>query len=83
MKRILYFTAAWCGPCKAFKPVLQEVTSNLGIQVQYVDVDSDPQMVEKYGITSVPTMFVFSGETLLERRSGAMSKDQLKSILVG
>ena len=81
MKRIVYFTASWCGPCKAFRPVLQEVTSQLGIPVEYVDVDSNPQKAQEFGVSSVPSMFLYNDNTILLRKSGAMSKDQLKSLL--
>jgi len=81
MRRIVYFTASWCGPCKAFKPVLKEVTSQLGIPVEYVDVDTNPGKAQEFGVSSVPTMFVYNDNTILFRQSGAMSKDQLKSKL--
>lgn len=81
MKRIVYFTASWCGPCKAFRPVLQEVTSQLGIPVEYVDVDANSQKAQEFGVSSVPSMFLYNDNTILLRKSGAMSKDQLKSLL--
>ena len=81
MKKVVYFTASWCLPCKAFRPVLQQVTSELGIPVEYVDVDTNSAKAQEFGISSVPTMFVYSDNTILFRQSGAMSKDQLKSKL--
>jgi thioredoxin 1 len=81
MKRVVYFTASWCGPCKAFRPILQQVTSELEITVEYVDVDANPEKTQEFGVSSVPTMFVYNDNTILFRQSGAMSKDQLKSKL--
>ena len=39
--KILYFTAVWCGPCKTFKPIVQQVMSETGTNVQFIDVDQD------------------------------------------
>ena len=58
MKKTLYFTAAWCGPCKAFRPVLQEVVSSTGANVQTVDVDQNPSLAQSYSISAVPTLIV-------------------------
>lgn len=78
---IFYFTAAWCGPCKTFKPILQQVQSELGVTVQIVDVDSQKELVQKYGITGVPTILVDNGSTVAYRHTGVMSKPQLTQVL--
>ena len=75
---VVYFSAPWCGPCKMFKPVLQEVARNMGIVINDVNVDYDAAYTQKYNITSVPTLIILNdqGDTLF-RNSGVMSKDQL------
>jgi thioredoxin-like negative regulator of GroEL len=82
-KRIIYVSADWCGPCKAFKPILQKVTAELGIPVQYVNADYDVAIAQEYGIQSIPTTILFSGNTMLFKKSGAMSEAQLRSNLEG
>jgi thioredoxin 1 len=81
MKRIIYVSAPWCGPCGAFKPILKEVTEELGIPVEYVDVDTNPAIAEQYGIRAVPTTILLNGDMMLFKYSGVMSKSQLKSNL--
>jgi thioredoxin 1 len=81
MKRVIYVSAPWCGPCGAFKPILKEVTAEMGIPVEYVDVDTNPDIAEKYGIRAVPTTILLNGDNMLFKYSGAMSKSQLKSNL--
>jgi thioredoxin 1 len=81
MKNVLYFTAAWCGPCRMFKPTLQEVTSQLGVPTQIIDVDSSTELVQQYSITGVPTTIVFQDGQQVHRSTGAMSKQQLQNIL--
>ena len=83
MKRVIYVSAPWCGPCGAFKPILKEVTEEMGIPVEYVDVDTNPAIAEQYGIRAVPTTIFLNGDAILFKYSGAMSKSQLKSNLMG
>lgn len=78
---VLYFTAAWCGPCKTFKPIVQEVQANMGINVNYVDIDVSPELVMKYGITSVPTLIIEHDGNTLYRKTGIMSKSDLIQVM--
>lgn len=78
---VLYFTAVWCGPCRMFKPIVQQVQSELGVNVNIVDVDQNPDLTQKYSITSVPTIVVENNGTVVYRNSGVMSKPQLTQVL--
>lgn len=78
---ILYFTAAWCGPCKMFKPVVQQVSSELGVSIDFVDVDQQQDMVTKYKINSVPTIIVELGGITVYRHTGVMPKGELSKVL--
>lgn len=78
---VLYFTATWCGPCKMFKPVVQQVSSELEIGIVYVDVDQQRDMAVKYGVSSVPTIMIENNGSVIYRNSGVMSKPQLMQVL--
>jgi len=56
--RVIAFTAAWCGPCKAAKPYLVQVEA-AGVEVEIVDIDENPEMARRYGVTSVPMFLVY------------------------
>ena len=80
--KVLYFTATWCGPCKIFKPLVEEVSSTTGVNINYIDVDADKDTTMKYSVVSVPTLIIMNeaGESLY-RHSGLMSKPDLTTFL--
>ena len=78
---VLYFTAAWCGPFKMFKPTVQAVSAETGVGISYVDVDQQPDIAQKYNISSVPTIIVENDGNVLYRNSGVISKPQLTQVL--
>ena len=57
MKTIKYFSAAWCGPCKTFKPIMNEVAGE-GYSVQFIDIDQSSALAEQYNVRSVPTTVI-------------------------
>jgi len=76
MKTMKYFSATWCGPCKAFKPIMQEV-ANDGYSVEFIDVDQEQNKATKYGVRSVPTTVIEENGKEVNRFVGAIPKDQV------
>ena len=78
MKKILYFSAAWCGPCKSFKPVMEQVSREL--PVEFIDVDASPQLVAEYGIKSIPTVIITNNGQVSSKQAGVLTESQIKSL---
>jgi len=81
MAQIMYFTATWCGPCKMFKPTVQTVSAETGVSINYIDVDQQQEVAQRYNVSSVPTIIIENGGSVVYRNSGVMSKPQLTQVL--
>ena len=76
MKTAKYFSASWCGPCKTFKPVVNELIDE-GHAIEIVDVDDNQTLAQQYQIMSVPTIVVEEDGKIVDSVLGATSKDDL------
>jgi len=54
MKKLLYFSAVWCQPCRTLGPIMEQVGQKL--PVEKIDVDSLPHIASAYGIRNIPTV---------------------------
>ena len=82
MKTAKYFTATWCGPCKAFKPVMNEVAGE-GHSIQFIDVDENQTLATQYGVRSVPTTVIEENGVEVDRFVGAIPKQSVIQRLNG
>ncbi len=74
MKKLLYFSATWCGPCRTMVgPVMDELTTE-GYPIQKIDVDSNPDLSQKYGVRNIPTVILTVDGEEKSRKVGAASR---------
>ena len=83
MIQFIDFYADWCGPCKAMKPIVEELEKEFAGKVEFkqIDVESDTAMATKYNIMSIPTFVVLKDGKETARKLGAMPKDVIRGWL--
>jgi thioredoxin 1 len=77
------FWAAWCPPCKAIAPSLEEIAVEMGqrARVAKVNVDVNGDLANRFGIRSIPTLMVFKRGRVVDQMIGAAPKDQIKRMV--
>ena len=80
---LIDFYAAWCGPCKALAPILEELSEEYAgkVDIYKVNVDSEEELANAFGIRSIPTLYFIPMNGQPQRTMGAMPKEQLKKML--
>ena len=70
---LIDFYADWCGPCKAFAPVLDQLKKEVGDRVRIVkiDIDKNQPLAQRLGVQSIPTVMIYQGGALKWRALGA------------
>jgi thioredoxin 1 len=71
-----YFSATWCGPCKQFKPIMEEMAGD-GYSIEFIDVDQEQNKAEKYNVRSVPTVVIEDNGIEVDRFIGVLPKNQV------
>jgi thioredoxin 1 len=74
------FWAAWCGPCRALAPVVDEVATqyNGQIKVMKMDVDKNSATPSRYGIRGIPALLLFKDGKVAEQIVGFVPKDTIE-----
>jgi thioredoxin 1 len=73
------FWAAWCGPCRALAPVVDEVATQYQgkLKVMKMDVDSNSATPMRYGIRGIPALLLFKGGKVMEQIVGFVPKETI------
>lgn len=77
------FWAAWCGPCRALAPIIDEVAKAYEgkIKVAKMDVDKNSATPQRYGVRGIPTLLVFKGGQVKEQIVGFVPKESIEKAL--
>jgi len=77
---IVDFWAEWCGPCKQFGPVFEDVSNNMeNVTFAKVNIDENPEAPTKYGVRGIPTMLMFKNGEVAAMKVGNTSKGDFES----
>lgn len=77
---IVDFWAEWCGPCRMVGPVIDQIAEEHAEKVKVVklDVENNPETAMKYGITSIPAIYIFKDGEVAKQTVGAKPKAALE-----
>ena len=77
------FFATWCGPCKMLAPVMEEVSRDCADKAVFVkvDVDENGDLARRYGVMSIPQVFVFKNGEEAAKSVGYTSKTETAEFL--
>ena len=75
------FWAAWCGPCRAIAPIVEQIATEYSgrLKVVKLDVDDSGETSIRYGVMNIPTLLLFKGGSVVERWIGVQPKPALLS----
>lgn len=79
---LLDFWAEWCGPCRMVSPIVEEIADeHPEIKVGKVNVDEQQELAAKFGVMSIPSLFVLKNGEIVNQAIGARPKQQILDML--
>jgi thioredoxin 1 len=77
------FWAPWCGPCRLIGPIVEELAPSYEGKavITKMNVDDNPMVAQRYGVTSIPTLMMFKNGQLVDRMVGAAPKNALQQFI--
>jgi thioredoxin len=80
---IIDFWAPWCGPCKSFAPVYEELSEKYpDIVFAKVDTEDQQELAGSFNIRSIPTLMIMREQVILFSQAGALQSSQLEEVIV-
>lgn len=80
---VVDFWAAWCGPCRALAPLVDEVASQFQgkVKVAKMDVDKNVATPQRYNVRGIPTLLIFKGGQVAEQIVGYVPKETIEKAI--
>lgn len=79
---VVDFWATWCGPCRAFGPIFEQVSAKFeDVPFVKVDIDQSPDLASAAAIKAVPTVMVIKRGDVIYRQAGALLPADLEDLV--
>ena len=77
------FWASWCGPCRMIAPFIEQLADEYECKVAFmkVNVDEQPELCEKYRVSSIPNLVLFKDGDVVEQSAGARPKALIAAMI--
>jgi len=79
MRQLFFFHASWCQPCKAFSPIMDQISKQ--IPVKKINIDYEPDVTTKYNVTSIPTVILVENGQESRRFTGVKSYNDVLNFI--
>lgn len=81
---LLDFYADWCGPCRMVSPLVDQIADeNPQYLVVKINVDSEPELAQQFGVLSIPTLVVMKNGKVVNQSAGARPRNEILAMLEG
>ena len=81
---LIDFFATWCGPCRMVSPIVDEIAEEHSeFKICKVNVDEEPELAQKFGVVSIPTLVVIRDGKVTGQSVGAKPKEDILEMLRG
>ena len=79
---LIDFWAEWCGPCKSFGPIYEELSNkHADVTFAKVDTEAEQTLAAQFGIQSIPTVAAFRDQVLIFSQPGALPGEALEELI--